>query len=140
MTALEDNLAIQAIAPRLPDEAVPSQWLENFGLTNRNWMAEASLDQDKDGLLTWQEYELGSSPVNAEDAPLRVQLLPPNAPQTNWHLTWHAFTNAAATYSILSTPDMLTDFSAFTNVPAAPPVMTSPPLPPDHFFFGIRKQ
>ena len=140
-TALEDNLAIQAIfAPRLPDEAVPSQWLENFGLTNRNWMAEASLDQDKDGLLTWQEYELGSSPVNAEDAPLRVQLLPPNAPQTNWHLTWHAFTNAAATYSILSTPDMLTDFSAFTNVPAAPPVMTSPPLPPDHFFFGIRKQ
>ena len=139
--ALESNLSIHAIfAPQLPAETVPLEWLENFGLTNRNWMAEASLDQDGDGLLTWQEYELGSSPVDAEDAPLLVRLLAPNAPQTNWHLTWHAFTNATTTYSILSTSNLWTSFSAFTNVPAAPPVMTSPPLPPNHFFFGLRKQ
>ena len=138
---LAGNVDLHAVfAPRLPEGSVPPDWLAQYDFTNRNWMAEASLDQDGDGLLTWQEYELGSSPADAADAPLVVdfQARPPG---TNaWRLVWHAFTNRAATYSILaSTNPAWGGYVVFTNVVAAPPVMTSPPLPPDHRYFGLRK-
>ena len=138
---LAGNVDLHAVfAPRLPEGSVPPDWLAQYDFTNRNWMAEASLDQDGDGLLTWQEYELGSSPADAADAPLVVdfQARPPGS--NAWRLVWHAFTNRAATYSILaSTNPAWGGYVVFTNVVAAPPVMTSPPLPPDHRYFGLRK-
>ena len=135
------NLDIHAVfAPRLAEGAVPPEWLAQHGLTGRNWMAEASLDPDGDGLLTWQEHELDSCPTNPADARLVANLLPPQPPGTNaWRLVWHAFTNRNASYDLLTASNLPEGFLLFTNLSAAPPVMTSPPLPPERHFFGIRK-
>ena len=139
-TSLDGNLDVRAtFAQRLAEGSVSLAWLAGYGLTNRNWMAEASLDQDADGLLAWQEEQLGSSPIDPGDAPLAVTLLAPAPPDDKWRVAWHAFTNRSATYSILSAPSPTAEFTAFTNLPPTPPVMTSPPLPAAHSFFGIRK-
>lgn len=137
---LDGNLDIHAtFAPKLEEGSVSLDWLAHYGLTNRHWMAEASLDPDGDGLLTWQEEQVGSSPIDPGDAPLIIRILRPDSPAGDWHVSWHAFTNRDATYSILSTTNLVAGFAPFTNLPAAPPVMTSPPLPPDHRFFGLQK-
>ncbi|NCA82700.1 MAG: hypothetical protein EOM72_08120 [Opitutae bacterium] len=138
--SLAGNLDIQAVfAPRLAEGSVSPVWLAGYGLTSRHWMAEASLDQDRDGLLTWQEEQLESSPVDPADAPLVVKLLRPALPDTAWRLTWHAFTNRNASYDVLATSNYVEGFVVFTNLVARPPVMTSPPLLPNHRAFGLRK-
>ena len=140
-TSLSSNMDIHAtFAPLLPEDLVPPEWLAFYGLTNRNGMAESSLDQDGDGLLTWQEEQVGSSPINPADAQLWVRLLPPEEPNTEWRITWQAFTNRSATYSVLSSSNLVDGFAPFTNLVATPPVMTAPPLPSDHVFFGLQKQ
>lgn len=138
--ALASNLDLHAVfAPTLADGLVPPEWLATYGLTGRNWMAEASLDPDRDGLLTWQEHHLGSSPIDPTDARLVVEFAPPPPDGGDWRIVWHAFTNRDASYDMLGASNLVDGFAAFTNLPAAPPVMTSPPLPPDTRFFGIRK-
>lgn len=139
-TELPGNLDLHAtFAPRLEEGLVPPEWLAQFGLTSRNWMAEASLDPDRDGLLTWQEHELDSSPTNPADARLEVKFDSPPPGTGDWRIVWHAFTNRDVTYDVLATSNLIDGFVLFTNLTAAPPVMTSPPLPPDHYFFGLRK-
>lgn len=141
-TSLASNLDVQAVfAPILADGLVPPEWLAQYGLTDRNWMAAASLDPDRDGLLSWQEHELDSNPTNPAEAPLRVDFAEPLTPTSNeWRLVWHAFTNRSASYDVLCATNLAEAFGVFTNLPAAPPVMTSPPLPPDARFFGLRKR
>jgi len=139
-TSLSTNLDIHAVfAPILEDGLVPLDWLALYGLTNRHWMAEASLDQDGDGLLTWQEYQLGSDPTDPADARLVVNFVPNPHGSNAWRVTWHAFTNRAAIYDVLGSTNIVEGFVAFTNLPAAPPVMTSPPLPPNYRVFGLRR-
>ena len=139
--SLAGNLDLHAVfAPTLEDGLVPPEWLAQYGLTSRNWMAESSLDPDRDGLLTWQEHHLGSSPIDPADAPLVVDIAPILPGETDGRLVWHAFTNRAASYDLLGTDHLPDGFASFTNLPAAPPVMTSPPLPADHRFFGILKK
>ncbi|MGD9781481.1 MAG: S8 family serine peptidase [Kiritimatiellia bacterium] len=139
---LSSNLDVHAVfAPILEDGLVPPEWLSLYGLTNRHWMAEASLDQDGDGFLTWQEYQLGYNPTNPADARLVVDFESRHPGTNDWRIVWHAFTNRAATYTILaSTNPAWGGFISLTNLVAVPPVMTSPPLPPDHRYFGIRKE
>ena len=139
--SLSSNLDLHAVfAPTLAAGTVPPEWLAQFGLTGRNWMAEASLDQDGDGFLTWQEHHLGYNPTNPADARLVVDF-ESRAPGTgDWRIVWHAFTNRDATYAVLSATNPAAGFAPFTNLVAAPPVMTSPPLPPGPRFFGILKQ
>jgi hypothetical protein len=43
---------------------VPYEWLSGYGLTNYN--TDADLDQDMDGLKTWQEYIAGTVPTNGD--------------------------------------------------------------------------
>jgi len=139
-TPLTNNLDVHVVfAPLLESNAVPTNWLAQYGLTNQNWMSEASLDPDGDALLTWQEYELGSNPTNPDDARLVVEFVPSAPPHTEWRLRWHAFTNQNATYGLLSATNLTDGFAVFTNLPAIPPVMTSPPLAPNDRFFGIQK-
>ncbi len=140
-TSLPGNLDLHAVfAPLLEDGLVPLDWLALYGLTNRHWMAEASLDQDHDGLLTWQEEQIGSSPIDPTDARLVAELVPPEPPGAEWRIVWHAFTNQNATYQILSTSNLVEGFLLYTNLAAHPPVMTSPPLPAVHRYFGIQKE
>jgi hypothetical protein len=139
-TSLASNLDLLAVfAPQLEEGLVPSNWLAAYGLTSRHWMAEASLDQDRDGLLTWQEHDLGSNPTNPADAPLLVKFAPNAGASNEWRVTWHAFTNRNASYTVLASSNLVDGFAGFTNLPAAPPVMTSPPLPAGPRHFGIRK-
>lgn len=137
-THLDANLDLRAVfSPMLEDNSVPVEWLALHGLTTRHWMAEASLDADLDGLLTWQEFAVGSNPTNPADAPLALRLLPPKSPDAAWRLAWHGFTNRSATYVVLSTPHLGDAFEESLVVPANPPVMTSPPLPPSGRYFGV---
>ncbi|MDY0150042.1 MAG: S8 family serine peptidase, partial [Kiritimatiellia bacterium] len=139
-TSLASNLDVQAVfAPWLAEGLVPPAWLAQFGLTNRHWMAEASLDQDRDGFLTWQEHDLGTNPTNPADARLVVNFQTRHPGTNAWRIVWHAFTNRQDRYDVLATTHLTDGFVVVTNLPATPPVMTSPPLPADHFFFGIRK-
>ncbi len=139
--SLASNLDFHAVfAPVLAEGAVPQEWLDQYDLTNRHWMAEASLDPDRDGLLTWQEFELGLDPTNPADARLEVAFESLPTGTDDWRIVWHAFTNRAATYGILAATNPANGFTVYTNLTAAPPVMTSPPLPATHRFFGIRKQ
>jgi sialate O-acetylesterase len=41
----------------------PYLWMDQYGLTN--YVADDVLDQDADGLKTWQEYIAGTNPTNA---------------------------------------------------------------------------
>jgi len=41
----------------------PHSWLDQYGLTN--YVADDLLDQDNDGLKTWQEYVANTIPTNA---------------------------------------------------------------------------
>ena len=138
---LASNLDLHAVfMPLLEDGLVPAEWLALYGLTSRHWMAEASLDQDRDGFLTWQEHQIGSDPTDAGDAPLLVDFQTRQPGSNAWRIVWHAFTNRGVSYSILaSTNPAWGGFTVITNLPAAPPVMTSPPLPPGHRYFGLRK-
>ena len=137
---LESNLTVQAtFAPLPPADAIPSpDWLATWGLTNRPPVAEAALDHDRDGLLTWQEADLDSDPLDPADAPLRLRLLPPAGTDTTYRLAWHAFTNPAATYTIHTTTNPLTPYLPLQTLPANPPVMTSPPLPPAPAFHSLH--
>ena len=138
---LSSNLDLHAVFAPMLEELVPPEWLAGFDLTQRHWMAEASLDQDRDGFLTWQEHQLGYNPTNPADARLVVDFESRHPGTNDWRIVWHAFTNRAATYAILaSTNPAWGGFISLTNLAAAPPVMTSPPLPPDYRYFGIRKE
>nr|HPJ56979.1 hypothetical protein [Kiritimatiellia bacterium] len=139
-TSLPGNLDLHAVfAPVLDDGLVPPEWLAEFDLTNRHWMAEASLDQDRDGYLTWQEHALGLNPTNPADARLVVDFETRHPGTNAWRVVWHAYTNRSASYSILaSTNPAWGGFSVFTNLPAVPPVMTSPPLLPPYRYFGLQ--
>ncbi len=119
-TSLPGNLDLHAVfAPILDDGLVPPEWLAEFDLTNRHWMAEASLDPDRDGYLTWQEHALGLNPTNPADARLIVDFETRHPGTNAWRLVWHAYTNRSASYSILaSTNPAWGGFSVFTNLPA----------------------
>ena len=138
--ALESNLTVQATFAILPPAgAIPSpDWLAAYGLTNRPPVAEAALDHDRDGLLTWQEADLRSDPLDPADAPLRLRLLPPTGTDTTFRLSWHAYTNTSATYTLLASTNPLAPYLPQQTLPAAPPVMPSPPLPPAPSFHAIH--
>jgi len=50
-------------AEQYTTNGTPYSWLAGYGLTN--YAADADLDQDADGLKTWQEYIAGTDPTNA---------------------------------------------------------------------------
>ena len=118
----------QALDPSLADP----DYLAAHGLTNQNWMTESLLDHDADGLLTWQEAQLGSDPLDPADAPLAIYRLE-TVPTGTLRITWHTFTNPLS-YTLQHTTNLLDDAS-WTNVPlllpSTHPLATTdlPPLP-----------
>lgn len=137
--SLSTNLTIHAAfaIPPSPDQVPSADWLAFWGLTNRPPVAEASLDPDRDGLLTWQEAVLRSDPTDPSSAPLRLTLLPPTGTDTAYRATWHAYTNPAATYTLQTATNPLAPYLPLFTLPAAPPVMTSPPLPAAPAFHSL---
>ena len=137
--SLSTNLTIHAAfaIPPSPDQIPSADWLASWGLTNRPPVAEASLDPDRDGLLTWQEAALRSDPTDPSSAPLRLTLLPPSGTNTSYRLVWHAYTNPAATYTLQTATNPLSPYLPLQTLPASPPIMTSPPLPPAPAFHSL---
>lgn len=136
---LATNLDVHATfaIPPSQDQIPAADWLSSYGLTNRPPVAEAALDPDRDGLLTWQEAALRSDPTDPASAPLRLTLLPPTGTDTAYRAVWHAYTNPSATYLLQTTTTPLSPYLPLHALPAAPPIMTSPPLPPAPSFHSL---
>ena len=136
---LSTNLHVHATfaIPPSPDQIPSADWLSSYGLTNRPPVAEAALDPDRDGLLTWQEAALRSDPTDPASAPLRLTLLPPTGTDTAYRAVWHAYTNPSATYLLQTATNPLAPYLPLHALPAAPPIMTSPPLPPAPSFHSL---
>lgn len=136
---LSTNLHVHATfaIPPSQDQIPAADWLSSYGLTNRPPVAEAALDPDRDGLLTWQEAALRSDPTDPASAPLRLTLLPPTGTDTAYRAVWHAYTNPSATYLLQTTTNPLSPYLPLHALPAAPPIMTSPPLPPAPSFHSL---
>lgn len=119
------NLHVHAtFAPIPPADALPpADWLAAAGIATNSRPVEAisALDPDADGLRTWQEYALALDPLTP-DAKLVLLTLPPV-------ISWHAFTNESTRYLVQSTTNLATTpFSTLWELPARPPLMTSPPI------------
>jgi len=53
-------------AENISSNGVPHQWFDEQGLTG-DWETIGLLDQDEDGMLSWEEWVAGTSPTNAAD-------------------------------------------------------------------------
>jgi parallel beta-helix repeat protein len=83
----------------------PYSWLDQYGLTNH--VADDLLDQDLDGLKTWQEYIAGTVPTNAASC-LKV------AQSTRNVVTWSPVTGRV--YSVCWSTNLV---KGFTILPGA---------------------
>jgi hypothetical protein len=79
---------------------VPYSWLAGFGLTN--YEADCVLDQDLDGLKTWQEYIAGTVPTNGSSVLKAAQ-------NTRNVVTWTAQSNRV--YSVYWSTNLMKGFA-----------------------------
>ena len=102
----------------------PYWWLAQYGLTN--FTADAMLDADRDGLLTWQEYIAGTNPTNPAS---NFRITGSSTTSQGTVIRWSSASNR--TYDLSCTTNLLQPFSVLTgasNLPATPPenVYTNP--------------
>ncbi|MDD4736947.1 MAG: hypothetical protein PHP44_12685, partial [Kiritimatiellae bacterium] len=94
----------------------PYTWLESYGLTD--YAADDLLDQDGDGLLTWQEYIAGTSPID-DASTLVTEGIVETGMEGNV-IQWTPTAESDRVYSIYWTTNLLAPFSALvTNLPAS---------------------
>ena len=94
-------------APQSTTNGTPYAWLDQYGLTN--YVADAVLDQDNDGLLTWQEYIAGTDPTNSASCLKAAQT-------TRNIITWIAQSNRI--YSVYWSTNLVKGFAALdANIP-----------------------
>ncbi|MEI8205668.1 MAG: LamG-like jellyroll fold domain-containing protein [Kiritimatiellales bacterium] len=108
----------------------PYSWLDLYGLTNH--VADAALDQDNDGLLTWQEYIAGTVPTNASSCFKAVQ-------STRNIVTWIAQSNRV--YSVYWSTNLARGFAALnTNIlyPQSSYTNTTPDSRVNHYQIKVR--
>ncbi|HBA83677.1 MAG TPA: hypothetical protein DCZ95_06235 [Verrucomicrobia bacterium] len=102
----------------------PEWWLAQYGLTNATPDEESIFDQDADGLLTWQEYLVGTNPTNPASRALVITGIgerPELAESVV--LRWLSFTNAGFAYDVYLSTNLVAGFQPYaTNLPATPPI------------------
>ncbi len=116
-----------SFAENLTSNGVPEWWLGDYGLTNAAPDEEVMGDQDGDGMLTWQEFYGRTIPTNAQSVTVLMVDAPQGAnPQAGQIvLRWYSFTNAAWTYDIVRSSNLLEAFEMHQSaVPGTPPVNT----------------
>ncbi|MEI8196673.1 MAG: hypothetical protein WCI73_12245 [Phycisphaerae bacterium] len=87
-------------APQSTTNGTPYSWLDQYGLTN--YVTDAVLDQDNDGLLTWQEYIAGTDPTNSASCLKAAQT-------TRNIITWIAQSNRI--YSVYWSTNLVKGFA-----------------------------
>ncbi len=119
-----ERLAMQPIAlwiyKEITAQGVPMAWLASYGLTNDPPDIAAAGDQDGDGMLTWQEYIAGTSPVD-EQSIFRLEaerIIAAGGARLTWpsksnRIYWIEVKNKwpAAPWSVIA-----------SNIPAQPPL------------------
>lgn len=101
----------------------PYTWLDGYGLGANPESADL-LDQDGDGLITWQEYIAGTSPIDAGSALVTEASIKTGV--TGNVLQWSGTEESGRAYSIYWTTNLFTPFTALvTNLPSAYPALNS---------------
>jgi hypothetical protein len=110
-----------AFAENRTTTGTPEWWLASYGWTN-NFEAAALADTDNDGMLAWQEYVAGTSPLDPLSV-LRVELPLPGGAGSGKTLQWASVANRWYSIYTASTPGGV--FTLLTNgIPATPPLNT----------------
>lgn len=94
----------------------------------------ATNDFDHDGLSNWAEWMAGSNPTNPASV-LRVDVPGTSSDASRQILQWTSLSNRE--YKVQAATNLMTGFSALTNVPATPPtnIYTTPAsLYPANFY------
>ncbi|MBN2684372.1 MAG: hypothetical protein JXR40_03765 [Pontiellaceae bacterium] len=99
---------------------VPQRWFYDNGLSNA-WESVGIQDADGDGMLTWQEWVAGTSPVDIEDVlALGIQ---PKSGRDGMLLAWPS--TAGCTYRVWRSTNLIEGFVAISDeLSASPPVNT----------------
>jgi hypothetical protein len=110
----------------------PYSWMDQYGLTN--YVADDLLDQDNDGLLTWQEYIANTIPTSAASVLKAAQA-------TRNVVTWAVQTNRI--YSVYWSTNLVKGFTALdTNIVAPQGSYTNatPDSRANHYQIKVRMQ
>ncbi len=124
--------ATYIVTEQYTTNGTPYSWLDLHGLTNH--VADDALDQDGDGLKTWQEYIASTDPTNATSV-LRATQATRNV------ITWAAQSNRI--YSVYWSTNLAHGFTAL-NTNIVPPQSGYTNLSPDtrvnHYQVRVRMQ
>jgi hypothetical protein len=114
-------------AENISTNGVPEQWFIEQGLEG-DWRTIGLLDQDHDGMLSWEEYIAGTSPTNATDV-LKMDM-DVQAVGNSSMLVWSSVSNRV--YKVWRSTDLKSGFRQVSgNLQATPPVNTfNEPLMP----------
>ena len=98
---------------------VPQSWFYDNGFTNA-WDTAGQLDQDHDGMLTWEEWVAGTSPTNMNDV-LALDIQPVGDAASGMVLVWPSVSNRV--YKVWRSTDLQEGFWQISgNLQATPPV------------------
>ena len=115
-------------AENVTSNGVPQRWFAEQGLGTNDWETLGLLDQDHDGMLSWQEWVAGTSPTNPADV-LKMDLQVRREGNSTL-LVWHSVSNRI--YKVWRSTDLTQGFRQVSGaLRATPPVNTySEPLMP----------
>jgi len=107
-------------AENISPNGVPEQWFVEQGLDG-DWETVGLLDQDGDGMLSWEEWVAGTSPTNVADV-LKMDM-EVHAVGNSSMLAWSSVSNRV--YKVWRSTDLTEGFRQVSgNLQATPPVNT----------------
>ena len=128
-------------AENISPNGVPQQWFDEQGLEG-DWETIGLLDQDNDGMLSWEEWVAGTAPTNAADV-LKIDM-EVHAVGANSMLAWKSVSNRV--YKVWRSTSLTDGFRQVSgNLQATPPVNTfnepqMPPGQPVYYRISVEKK
>ncbi len=128
-------------AENISPNGVPQRWFDEQGLEG-DWETIGLLDQDHDGMLSWEEYIAGTAPTNAADV-LKIDM-EVHAVGANSMLAWKSVSNRV--YKVWRSTSLTDGFRQVSgNLQATPPVNTfnEPQMPagqPVYYRISVEKK
>ena len=127
-------------AENISPNGVPQQWFDEQGLEG-DWETIGLLDQDGDGMLSWEEWVAGTSPTNTADV-LKMDM-EIHAVGNSSMLVWQSVSNRV--YKVWRSTNLMEGFRQVSgNLQATPPVNTfnEPQMPagqPVYYRISVEK-